>query len=94
MLVCLYSPGITSGLILFNQTGVTMAKKDSSSLPAPTSSVKVLAIYAVEGFFDTVLSRQFRAGEQVIGWDEARARHYLARGLVREVHAVGPDEVK
>jgi hypothetical protein len=45
-------------------------------------------------FFDVPLGRQFKAGEEIVGWDEARIKHYVERGTVQIVSAVQPEEVK
>jgi len=44
---------------------------------------KDLVVTAVRLFADVASGKTYRPGQAVEGWDEARARHYAERGLVR-----------
>ena len=45
-------------------------------------------------FFDVVLDRHFKSGEEVIGWNEQRIAHYEKRGTVHIINQPEPEEVK
>lgn len=56
-----------------------------------TVTVEVRARVA---FADTLTQKNYKPGELVNGWNEARVAHYASRGLVEVQSVVGPSEFK
>ena len=44
-----------------------------------------IMIVAIQPFFDLVTYRGYDAGDEINGWDDARVKQYVQRGLVEVV---------
>lgn len=61
--------------------------------PAKSKAV-LIEVRARVAFADTVTNKNYKPGDMVSGWDEARITHYASRGLVDVQSHIGPSEFK